>query len=438
MLRAVILQMWNRKRSNISLVVELICVFCLVWFITDYLFVYAYNCSLPDHRDLKHTWKINFALYPEDHPKYHADENEPDALLANFNRFLQTLRNYPGIEAVAVCHDSAIPASTNYRGRAYYAMTDTANIVSGQVFASSVEEDFFRVFGYTRDNGRTAASMQDFDWGDPKAIVLSRSAEQKLFPNGHAVGSELVAFREPDDRYKVVGVVDDIKRFDYERPNLSFYLPYNPVSPDVSLAIMLQYGTAVSVRAGASIPDNLFRAAFEDDMTDALQIGNFYLNSIVSYKQIEEDSNFQIGITNDLRRRFYLMTFFLLNILLCVMGTFWYRINLRRGEIGLRKALGSTSHSIRNLFFLEGLILLGVAALVGMAIEVQVIKADLVETLGQSSDIPTVYLPDRTALRFLITNALTTAIMAAVILSAIWLPAKRAASVPPVEALRDE
>ena len=97
--------------------------------------------------------------------------------------------------------------------------------------------------------------------------------------------------------------------------------------------------------------------------------------------------------------------------------------------LGLRKALGSTSRNIRNLFFLEGLILLVAAAIMAIVVELQFVKADLIETLGPDRSDPIVYLPDRTALRFLITNAIT---------AAIWLPAKRAASVPPVEALRDE
>jgi ABC-type lipoprotein release transport system permease subunit len=104
----------------------------------------------------------------------------------------------------------------------------------------------------------------------------------------------------------------------------------------------------------------------------------------------------------------------------------------------LRKALGSSGRNIRNLFFIEGLCLLAVAALAAMMIEFQLVKADVIQTLGKDSGNPTVYLPDRTALRFLITNALTVGILTAVILSALWFPAKRAASVSPVEALKDE
>jgi ABC-type antimicrobial peptide transport system permease subunit len=132
------------------------------------------------------------------------------------------------------------------------------------------------------------------------------------------------------------------------------------------------------------------------------------------------------------------MLFFLLNILLCVMGTFWYRIRLRREETGIRKALGASQKSIRNLFLAEGLCLLTIAALPAIFIEFQFVHAGLIDTLGQDSGNIGMYFPDRTGLRFLVTNAITWVVMSAVVITAIWLPARKAAAMAAADALHYE
>jgi hypothetical protein len=437
MLKSICTQLWNRRRFNGTILVELVLVFCLVWYMTDYFFVYVCNTRIASHRDLHHTWRLNLALFPENHPDFLPGENTPDALAAHYRRILQTVHSYPGVEAVSVCDQWSPPASGNYTGGGYYRESDTSLVVFGQKISFYPQEDFFRVFRHTRNEGRDAASTADFDWGDPQAILISRSVEQQLFPRDDARGKVILRrpYHEADSsslRHVVAGVVDDIKRFHYTRPQYAFYLP-------VTLKEAADYRSAVvSVRSSASLPDALFRENFGEAMSRSLRVGNFYLKSIAPYTTLEANIARTFGITGEIRARLYLMVFFLLNILLCTMGTFWYSVNLRRSEVGLRKALGATNAGIRASFLAEGLCLLAAGAAIAMLIEIQLIGAGLTETLGYRSDMPQVYLPDRTWLRFLITNAITAALLAAVILTAVWLPARRAAALPPAEALSAE
>ncbi|MCD8165848.1 MAG: hypothetical protein LUE93_06815 [Bacteroides sp.] len=55
--------------------------------------------------------------------------------------------------------------------------------------------------------------------------------------------------------------------------------------------------------------------------------------------------------------------FFLVNIFLGVLGTFWFRTQYRRHEIGLRLALGSTRNQVQGLLMAEGVLLLILAFL---------------------------------------------------------------------------
>jgi putative ABC transport system permease protein len=434
MLKSIITQLWNRRRSNTSILVELTLVFCLVWYITDYFFVLACNYSIPNHRDIRHTWMLNMAMFPENHPDYRAEDNEPEALAAHFDRILQTLHNYPGVEAVTVSDRMSIPESGNYWGGGFHPEGDTSRVVSGQRISSWPQEDFFRVFGYTRGGGREAVSMGDFDWGNPQTIVISRSVAEALFPGEEATGKALrrkLSNGSEETVYVVGGVVDDIKRFGYSRPHHAYYLPLRPEKAE-------SYRNAViSIRSSASLPNAIFRERFLEEMSGSLRAGNFYLQSIASYDKIRDDTARMFGMTGEVRTRAGLTVFFLLNILLCVTGTFRYRANQRRSEAGLRKAMGATNADISRSFLAEGLCLLAAAALAAMLIELQFVQAGLIETMGYRDDMPG-YLPDRTALRFLITNALTACLLAAVILPAVWLSARSASMLSPAEALQEE
>ncbi|MDR0573532.1 MAG: ABC transporter permease [Tannerella sp.] len=425
---SVLKQMWNRKRSNSWIAVELLPVFCLTWYIVDFLFVLAYNYNIPNHRNVENTLQINLSEFDENHPEYKAEAHEPEILEADFSRILQALRNYPGIESVGVSFDGSTPGGGSYWGRGFRSAKDTTRSAGGQCITIAPEEDYFKVFGLSTDNGRKMISTKDFEWA-PNGVILSRSVANILFPGESAFGQELNGWSE--EKFTVIGVIDDNKRFDFHRPQNYFYLPRRINAENLK-------GAEISIRYHSSLSDAKFREQFNADMTNSLRIGNFYLLSIIPYTKIGQDTTMIFGIGNDIRIRIYLMIFFLLCIFLCIMGAFWYRISLRPNEIGLRKALGATRINIHYSLIMEGIWLLLIIVLPAMLIEYQFVHAGLIETLGRNGDPNPEYLPDRTFIRFLITNAFTFVSILIVIVSAIWLPARKGASLAPAEALHYE
>ena len=430
MLKSIFTQIWNQKQSNSWIIIELILVFCLTWYITDYFFVLIYNYNLPNHRDVNHTWQIKIADYPAYSSQFKAEENNGEALEANFNRILQTIKNHPDVENIAILFNGSTPGGGSYYGAGFKNPQDTTiHGVGGQQITFDSREDFFKVFRYTSDNGKKSVSVHDFDWNNPNSIIFGQLVANQLFPSQSAIGKEVEGGGE-GKKYRIIGVVDDAKRFDYERPQYVFYQSQRLDSTNLHYA-------EIAVRIRSSVSDAIFKETFKKEMANSLQIGNFYLKNIVSYKQIASGSDTIFGITGAIRTRIYMMAFFLANILLCVIGTFWYRVNIRTEEIGIRKALGSSSTGIRNNLILEGLCLLALATLPAMFISFQFVHAGLIETLGAKRNA-TIYLPDHTILRFLITNAITWIIMAAVVIAAVWLPARKAAAMEAAEALHYE
>jgi len=426
MWKSILKQMWNNKRSNSWIAVELLLVFCLTWYIVDYLFVFGYNNSLPNYRNVENTLQINLSKYDKNHTDYNPEAEDPEVMEANYSRILQTLRNYQGIETVGVSFFGTTPESGNYRGQNLRNVKDTTHVTNGMVITIEPNEDYFKVFGLSTDNGKKNISTKDFEWGS-NGIIINQFAANILFPSGSAIGQEL---ENGEERHVVVGVIDDNKRFDYLRPQAYFYMPKKLEAENIGNA-------GISVRYSSSLPETKFLEQFKSDMTNSLQIGNYYLLSIIPYNKIKQDQTTRYGMDNEVRQRMYIAIFFMLCIFLCLTGTFWYRISLRPNEIGLRKAVGATRLSIHYSLIIEGIWLLIIILLPAMLIEYQFVHADLIDTLGrQQADSR--FLPDRTFIRFLITNAITFVLIFIVIVSAIWLPARKGASLHPAEALHYE
>ena len=420
-------QLRNRWRNNISILLELCLVFCFLWYITDYFFVLNYNYHLPSHQSLENTWQIKLGTLPDTHPEYQKAAADSVEKEANFLRIIDRLKQMPEVEAVALFGDISTPGGESYYGRSIFMPQDTTSWIYGMWHASDIRGDYFKVFHYTDPQGKEV-SLQDFQVNE-NSVVLDEAFAQLLFPDGQAVGKEIVCDMNAKVTYRVVGVVGNTKRFDYLRPTKKFYTFERANGGNCHY-----YEIAIRVKNG--VKEAEMTGAFRNRLTSELRIGNYFLKSFDSYEHIHQQTDRSFGISNEIRSNMLLLLFFLLNIILCVIGTFWYRISRRRGEIGLQMAMGATRTNIRWLFYLEGLCLLTVSGIIAMFIEVQFVALDMVETLGAYDGGN--YLPDDKPLRFLITNFITWCILAVSIVIAIYIPANQASHMNPSDALRDE
>ena len=420
-------QLRNRWRNNISILLELCLVFCFLWYITDYFFVLNYNYHLPSHQSLENTWQIKLGTLPDTHPEYQKAAADSVEKEANFLRIIDRLKQMPEVEAVAFFRDMSTPGGESYYGRSIFMPQDTTSWIYGMWHASDIRGDYFKVFHYTDPQGKEV-SLQDFQVNE-NSVVLDEAFAQLLFPDGQAVGKEIVCDMNAKVTYRVVGVVGNTKRFDYLRPTKKFYTFERANGGNCHY-----YEIAIRVKNG--VKEAKMTGAFRNRLTSELRIGNYFLKSFDSYEHIHQQTDRSFGISNEIRSNMLLLLFFLLNIILCVIGTFWYRISRRRGEIGLQMAMGATRTNIRWLFYLEGLCLLTVSGIIAMFIGVQFVALDMVETLGAYEGGN--YLPDDKPLRFLITNFITWCILAVSIVIAIYIPANQASHMNPSDALRDE
>jgi putative ABC transport system permease protein len=99
----------------------------------------------------------------------------------------------------------------------------------------------------------------------------------------------------------------------------------------------------------------------------------------------------------------------------------------RTREIGIRRALGARRQEVLMQILLETFVIVGIGAVFGMIVSIALVKAAAFLPIEEQVGIPTLSMP---------VMVLTLVLLGLVALFAGWFPARRAASLEPVEALR--
>ena len=296
---------------------------------------------------------------------------------------------------------------------------------SGQILGVPAAFDQIRYLPI--QNGRWLNTMDDAQ--KRPVIVLGDEARRTLFFGRPAVGSTILL---NGVQFEVVGTLQRIGHGDNNTQNLQCYVPFSTMreyfrptnvgeAPDVISIIEYQPKTRA-----------LHEAAKQEVHKVIARNHGFNPNNPDSFDEWDTVNTVdQVGkifdAMNDFLGSVGLVTLGLgaigiINIMLVAVAD-------RTREIGLRKALGATNASIMFQFFVEGAFLTLLSGITGIAAAAGVMAALSGVSLGEGFDPPK--LVARTA-------ALAVAALAIAGVAAGLYPARRAALLQPVEALRKE
>ena len=277
--------------------------------------------------------------------------------------------------------------------------------------ANSVGPDFFQALGVVPLQGRGFSELDRT--GTKRVAVINQNLAQALWPRQSAIG-QTFTFDSGADLAEVVGVVPNGAYTDMregERLNVFFVAerqsPANPGEP----TLHIRY-TGTLDRIAPAI-----RAAIRE--TDA-RVPVFALGGMES--EIRNQTGPVLMIAT------LLSVFAGGTLILAAIGLYAviaFNMSRRTRDFGIRIALGASSRQVVEAVLKEGLLITGIGLAVGFALNVAGAKA-----LGSllygvtATDVPT-YLG-------------VFALLAIVSLIACYLPARRAARIDPMRALRQE
>jgi len=335
--------------------------------------------------------------------------------MAFFDRILERVRTLPGVQSAGAAANLPVSGGGsiihfNIQGRAPKTAHDYIAVGYRPVTGGYLE-----TLGVPLLKGRLITDA-DTERGQFVAVV-NRAMEQRFFPGESAIGKhvQLGALPDKDTPYmEIVGVVGDMKQNLATDAVAEMYVPFrqgDSVLPIFALSYVLR--TATSPRAEISA----FRLAVRD--IDRNQ-------PVVNIRTMEE--NISTSMSEARFRAVLLGIFAASALLLSVVGLYGlmvYSVTQRIPEIGIRITLGAQRGDVLRMVLGEGLMLavLGIlAGLVGAFVLSRILERFL---YGVTHADPLTY-------------AGVAALLVAVALAASYVPARRATTIDPMQALRHE
>jgi predicted permease len=269
---------------------------------------------------------------------------------------------------------------------------------------------YFQTLGIPILAGRDF-TRQDTPGSEPVA-VLSRSYARKLFADRSPLGHRIGYSGPPlDHQYLIVGEVEDarVDGLHASAPPVAYFSLRQ--RPDPVQAIELRVHGPVNTLP-AEIRHTLYRIAPALPVTEIVAL----------------DDEFSANLSSEELLARLTSVFGVLTLALAALGFYGllsFRVAKRTSEIGIRMALGATRAEVQTLFLAETFVILLTGLVPGAALSL--IMASVARELLYGAATM-----DRWALTF------SVCVLAAAGLLATFIPARRAASIDPMQALRSE
>jgi predicted permease len=337
---------------------------------------------------------------------------QPSQLNALYERILDRVDALPGVRSAAF--SGAPPMSRGswgspitIAGRPSDPNDDTDTLLN------RVSPGYFETLGIPLLRGRTIGPQDSAS--ALKTVVVNQTFADRYFPHGDAIGHTFtIADPGVPGVWQITGIVRDSKyNSAAEKPRPFAWLPIEQLTGDDHYGYTLQVQTTGDP---AKITGEVRTALAQIDpnlpILDSAPLTEVVDHLIDREKFVSQLSGF----------------FSLLALALACIGLYGvmtWSIVRRTSEIGIRMALGAARQGVLWMVLKESLLLLLIGIALGIPISLaasRVIRAGL---FGVSPTDPLTFIA-------------AAAIIAAVIVAAAWLPARRATRIDPMVALRYE
>ena len=341
-----------------------------------------------------------------------------------YQPLVERVERLPGVQAAALT--TAVPLGRRFPILLTFAADETnpesMRIEDLQVQFRAVGPSLQRVFGFRMLRGRF---FNDGDTaGSEPVVVVNRAFVREYFGDnrdpGYAVNQELMSYGN-DKLAHIVGVIDDERQssvLEQSKPEVEVCIPQiTPESGFYRVAEGLAINLAVRAEQEPSriIPE--LRGVFRSVSPELAG------SSFTTMDQVVDDSYGDRRLASQLLQLFAGSA-----LLLCIVGLYGilaYVVTQRTRELGVRLALGAQKRQLIWLVMRRAVVILISGSAIGMAISFAATRIISNLMYGvQAYDAIT------------LTGA--TSLLALTGLLASYIPARRAASVDPMQALRTE
>jgi putative ABC transport system permease protein len=349
--------------------------------------------------------RVAVAAVNLDATRYAADGGLPLA-----ERVIERVAALPGVEAASVAGIVALGRDRSATRLQVEGLP--ADAVGGRTYINSVGPGYFATLGVAFASGR------DFEWTDregaPPVAIVNEAFARAYFPGQNALGKRIR--RSDDDPFsEIVGIVRDTKYGSVaEAPTPIFYSAYTQY-PRISTQIRPVIVHVRTTGAPGSVLPALRRVIADLEPSAFVEVQTLR-DATGGEAQLRRFGTRMVGALGGVA---------LLLAAIGLYGMIAFVVASRTREIGMRMALGASSGRILVNVLGQGLRLVTVGIAIGSVAAWLAATALAAALAGVSPADPRAY-------------AAAVATLAVVAAGAIYRPARRAAALNPVDALRAE
>ena len=333
-----------------------------------------------------------------------SDQSEIARAAALLRNLRERLASMPGIEAVAYAGLGPFGGGSNGSSLYVEGYQAAADEEPGTNW-DSVAPGFFRALGIPILAGR------EFDERDngagPKVAIINEALAKKYFQGRNPLGFHIG--QEKKMEYEIVGVARNIRPGSLRQPAEPFlYLSHEQKPPHRSMIYVRGYGRDLGSAARAAVRE----------IDPNLPVTNMEtMQARIDESMFVERSVAVLAVA-----------FGVLATVLAAVGLYGviaYSVARRTAEIGIRVALGASRGRVVRLVLREVMVIVAAGLAIGLPAALLLGRVAASQLFGIQPHDPAML-------------AAAAAVLAAAALAAAWLPARRAARIEPLRALRYE
>lgn len=342
MLKHLFKLIWNKKKQNFLLLSEILVSFLVLFSVFSFLVYYYQNFTTPLGFDYKPVWSISY-----DNSRL---TKNTDTLKTIHQNLRNALKAMPQIEEA--CYSSSNYAYSN-------SMMSTGLSEKGKkydrIFSFNVDDDYQKVWNMRMIAGRW------FNTGDvvgkERPIIINEKLKEAMFGKQDAV-NQVISDYDGKGKLKIIGVVQDI------RTSGDFWPAERSIFNRIDTGDLAYTSTIlIKVRPTA---DATFESQLYKFMTNNIKDANIKIEHITEMRDAKNEVTLIPIIIFVI-----IASFLIINVALGIFGVLWYNINKRKGEIGLRRAIGASGGAVSYQLVSEALILTTLSLVVGCFFAVQ-------------------------------------------------------------------
>lgn len=159
MIKQIFKIIWNQRRSNGWIWMELLVVFVALWYLVDMFVVQFYSYSRPLGYDITNCWRLSFDVYPEDAAEYVSDTTHASTEGEALARILERLRRAPEVDNACVAFYSSPYSGGNSWTQIMPCTADSGKFKEQSYHQYTVSPEFYDVFRIRSREGQLLSEL---------------------------------------------------------------------------------------------------------------------------------------------------------------------------------------------------------------------------------------------------------------------------------------